>query len=94
MLCNFATSEANPTTLALLRSWLNLALASWPAKVLALLAGVVTARADDPQASGTAVLAGSSPAALPDASAHVLTPWARTSSFQWVVLVLEVGRTV
>lgn len=81
-------------TLALLRSWLNLPLASWPAKLLALLAGVVTALLDEAQASGTAVLAGFRPAALPDASVQVLTPLARTSSFQCVVLVTEVGRTV
>jgi MFS superfamily sulfate permease-like transporter len=69
-------------------------LASWPANVLALLAGVVTALLELPQASGTAVLAGLSPAALPLASVQVLTPCASTSSFQCVELVVELGRTV
>ena len=59
-----------------------------------MLAGVVTALPDDPYANGTVVLAGLSDAILPVVSVHVLTPCARTSSFQWVVLVLEVGRTV
>jgi len=74
--------------LAWLRSWEKMPLASWPAKLLVLLEGVMTARVFLAQARALAPLGFSSP------PCHLLQPWQRTSSCQWLVLEVVVGRTV